>query len=313
MKKILIVVALVFLSWGLYKFYENLYANNTEQGEVYNVSSFSSQPKVLVLNTMASITPHVETASLPSGKDYRQGLSLKGVDLLEYVSKNFEKQYNDPDGTINLMLSKAFDVCRLAPQNEIELKERKEMYEKGSLETAQNNGETQKNISRAETEYQICQTLNQRYPNSHPYDFLFKSAEIGHSLSKTLLASVYPPPDFDEWDELDKKLYRQEMGKMLNEARAKCEPRAFLVFAYPDQFDEGKLWTVSENTSRNVRSLANLHTYNMININKFVDRHAKDLKYLAKLSSSLSYEEQAAAAEEGNRLYNSYCKDAAMK
>jgi hypothetical protein len=246
-------------------------------------------------------------SSLISMKDFRKHLRLPKDGIIEYVASIFDQQ--DKDGTINYMLAKAFSICEIAPQNEIELQERKKMYEEASLNAGDDNGETQENIERAEKEYFTCKELKARYPNLHAYDFFYKSALLGNSNSKFVIAAMYTPPKYDNWSFEEKEIHKKNMGKMLSEARSQCEPGAFLAFANGRGFDEGKLWVDPNPLPEKIRRLANLSTYNLIYSNKFSDGQSDYIAQATQLAASMAEEDRIFSEQEGNRMYNNYCSE----
>jgi hypothetical protein len=103
------------------------------------------------------------------------------------------------------------------------------------------------------------------------------------------------------------------MGKMLYDARSKCEPIAFFALAFARDSGEGKLWVDPEQTSYDVRSATNLHAFNLIYTTKFSDGKPRGLEYLNKLSEKMTPEQRDFALSEGQRLFETYCKDVTFK
>jgi hypothetical protein len=298
-----------------------LFKKNSELSESVAIENGIPNPNSSALPNASRLSNSDQSASVPaelpaqsssvssliSMQDFRKHLRLPKEGILEYAASIIGQQDNDKDGTINLMLGKAFSICEIAPQNEQELKERKSMYEEASLDAGSNNGETQANITRAEKEYRTCKELREKYSGYHAYDFYSKSALLGNSQAKYVVAATYMPPDYEKWTLPEKEAHKKNMGKMLSDARSQCEPNAFLAFSNGRGFDEGKLWIDPNPLPENVRSFANLLAHNLIYTNKFSDGVSSHVGSMNELAEQMTKEEREFAGKEGRRMYQDYC------
>ncbi|WP_039915380.1 hypothetical protein [Cellvibrio mixtus] len=312
-KRTLSIIAIMVLAVCSYFFYSSLQKKNPDGASADTQLSYQESDQIEPeIEDSVPEKEHEQEAStsssaitLPSYREASRDTYVPQGQVLDFVEKNFDKQNDDPTGKINLMLGKAFSYCNSAPKDQKELDDMKQMFEFVSLENAENNGETQASIKRAEDHYLMCKTLKENYPNSSVEKFLRKSSDIGNPLAKTMLAAFYKPEDFDSWSEEKKSSYRFEMGDKLVEARSKCEPKAFEVLAHADRFEYGNTWYTDDPITESSK-LAHLYAYNLIMSRKYSDGEQMNPSTVSDTLDSFKIDSAVVQAE---KLYNEFCVD----
>lgn len=253
--------------------------------------------------------------NIPTPDDIDNRFSDVGssIDFVEKINQLLKTRKDDKTGATDIKIAKILEVCDNTPKNDIELQQQKKNFENFASDNGRDNGQFQDGLTFIEQQYQSCLDVRSLVSGKTAYDYYKYAADAGQPIAKVNLATRIAPPNYDSFSKENKTEYQQKMGKLLNEAREKCEPTAFLAFGYArDALEQYKLWTYSEDVSPEMSEYGNFVAYILFYLKKtsggeeVADRYRHELKL--RYPNFAQYEIES-AVKYGTSLYNKYCEN----
>jgi|GEM_PF-872226 len=232
------------------------------------------------------------------------------VDLSAYITQLLSELKNDKSGDTHLKIAKVLEFCESAPQNEAELADRKKVFEKYAGMNGQDNGQVQNGASELEHEYKMCLDIKKQVSGETAYTFYKNSAEAGHPFAKVDLATNVYPPNYDSLSKEQVTAYQEKMGKLLDEARQRCEPTAFKAFGFGSNSQIKKLWVEPEGAATDLNRYANMFAHNIFYVRNVANGDQKIPAFDAELKAMFPRFSDAdikEARDLGASMFNKYC------
>jgi hypothetical protein len=306
---------------GVFIFLHNKYSNtflstqidtsiNEESIEESAGGAKSSSMNQVQANEDAQPTRKLADQLTPDDIDNRFPDVDSDTNLVEYVTQLLKDADNDRTGASHIRIAKAMIICDNTPKNNTELQQQIKNYETFASENGRDNGQIQDALAKFDQEYKSCLEIKKIVSNKTAYDFYKDGSELGHPVAKVALVDT-APPNWDSYSKEERNAHQLQMGRILSDARAKCEPTAFLAFAEGDgRLPQYKYWSDPEDMSSEIRQYANFIAYSLFYANRISGGEEIVSRYNSLLDqwSMPTYELEKAKAY-GLSLYKKHCEN----